>query len=185
MFINASIFYWAATMKRQELLMYQCLRTLAIITVFAVFPPVAMLAAADRFERDDPNGSGLTVQLGPRPFYLIEKMAPGKLKTTLQQCADQTVFHQTDFSIGHCGGVTLQFPEHTRESYVAAARMGAGVVECDVTFTKDKQLVCRHAQNDLHTTTNILATPLAATCIKPFTPAVLGANGAVVTPASA
>ena len=34
--------------------------------------------------------------------------------------------------------------------------MGAGIVECDVTFTKDKQLVCRHAQNDLHTTTNIL-----------------------------
>ncbi len=34
--------------------------------------------------------------------------------------------------------------------------MGAGIVECDVTFTKDHQLVCRHAQNDLHTTTNIL-----------------------------
>ena len=42
--------------------------------------------------------------------------------------------------------------------------MGAGIVECDVTFTKDKELVCRHAQNDLHTTTNILATPLAAKC---------------------
>ncbi len=62
------------------------------------------------------------------------------------------------------------FPEHTKESYEAAARMGAGVVECDVTFTKDKQLVCRHAQNDLHTTTNILATALAAKCTKPFTP---------------
>jgi glycerophosphoryl diester phosphodiesterase len=49
--------------------------------------------------------------------------------------------------------------------------MGAGILECDVTFTKDKQLVCRHAQNDLHTTTNILVTPLAKTCIKPFTPA--------------
>jgi glycerophosphoryl diester phosphodiesterase len=68
---------------------------------------------------------------------------------------------------------------------VAAARMGAGVVECDVTFTKDKHLVCRHAQNDLHTTTNILATPLAATCIQPFTPAVLDADGRVVTPANA
>jgi glycerophosphoryl diester phosphodiesterase len=58
-------------------------------------------------------------------------------------------------------------------------------VECDVTFTKDKQLVCRHAQNDLHTTTNILVTPLANTCIKPFTPAVLGPDGQVMTPASA
>ena len=35
--------------------------------------------------------------------------------------------------------------------------MGAGVLECDVAFTKDRGLVCRHAQCDLHTTTNILA----------------------------
>jgi glycerophosphoryl diester phosphodiesterase len=40
-----------------------------------------------------------------------------------------------------------------------------------VTFTKDKALVCRHAQNDLHTTTNILATPLAQKCTKRFAPA--------------
>ena len=46
-------------------------------------------------------------------------------------------------------------------------------------------MVCRHAQNDLHTTTNILVTDLAKTCIKPFTPAVLGPSGEVVTPASA
>jgi glycerophosphoryl diester phosphodiesterase len=55
--------------------------------------------------------------------------------------------------------------------------MGAGIVECDVTFTKDKELVCRHAQNDLHTTTNILATPLAAKCVQPFTPATLRRRG--------
>ncbi len=73
------------------------------------------------------------------------------------------------------------FPEHTVESYEAAARMGAGVMECDVTFTKDKELVCRHAQNDLHTTTNILLTPLAAKCTKPFTPFDPSTN----TPASA
>jgi putative DNA primase/helicase len=30
--------------------------------------------------------------------------------------------------------------------------------------------VCRHAQNDLHTTTNILLTPLASQCTKPFSP---------------
>ena len=59
--------------------------------------------------------------------------------------------------------------------------MGAGIVECDVTFTKDKALVCRHAQNDLHTSTNILATPLAAKCTKGFTPHDLVKN----TPASA
>jgi glycerophosphoryl diester phosphodiesterase len=47
-----------------------------------------------------------------------------------------------------------------------------------VTFTKDRELVCRHSQCDLHTTTNILAIPeLAAKCSAPFTPAD-PANGA-------
>lgn len=52
-------------------------------------------------------------------------------------------------------------------------------------FHQDKELVCRHAQNDLHTTTNILATPLAAKCTKPFTPATFDGNGNFVAPASA
>jgi glycerophosphoryl diester phosphodiesterase len=63
--------------------------------------------------------------------------------------------------------------------------MGAGILECDVTFTKDLQLVCRHAQNDLHTTTNILVTPLAATCVRPFTPAVIAPNGTLIQAATA
>jgi glycerophosphoryl diester phosphodiesterase len=63
--------------------------------------------------------------------------------------------------------------------------MGAGIVECDVTFTRDKQLVCRHAQNDLHTTTNILETPLAQKCTKGFTPATFNPDGSLQTPASA
>jgi glycerophosphoryl diester phosphodiesterase len=49
--------------------------------------------------------------------------------------------------------------------------MGAGIVECDVAVTSDGELVCRHSQCDLHTTTNILATPLASRCSTPFTPA--------------
>ena len=124
------------------------------------------------------------VQLGPRPFFLVDGMADGPLKRELQQCARRGDFKPRDFSIGH-RGAPMQFPEHTRESYVAAARMGAGILECDVTFTKDKELVCRHAQNDLHTTTNILVTPLAAKCTQPFVPAVLDADGKVVTPAKA
>jgi glycerophosphoryl diester phosphodiesterase len=57
--------------------------------------------------------------------------------------------------------------------------MGAGIQECDVTFTKDKQLVCRHAQCDLHTTTNVVAIPeLNAKCTVPFRPA---ANGTAAT----
>ncbi len=77
---------------------------------------------------------------------------------------------RTTLAIGH-RGAPLGYPEHTRESYLAAAQQGAGIVECDVTFTRDLELVCRHAQCDLHTTTNILATPLAARCREPFTPA--------------
>ena len=63
--------------------------------------------------------------------------------------------------------------------------MGAGVVECDVTFTADKELVCRHAQDDLATTTNILATPLAAKCTKPFSPARFDSAGRRTRPATA
>lgn len=112
------------------------------------------------------------VQLGPRPFYLVQDMDEGPLKETLLAC-QAGPFEKTAWSIGH-RGAPLQFPEHSREGYVAAARMGAGIVECDVTFTKDRQLVCRHAQDDLHTTTDILATDLAAKCTAPFVPAATG-----------
>ncbi len=123
---------------------------------------------------------GTNIQLGTRPDYLIDDMADGALKTKLASCKDGA-FYRTDFSIGH-RGAPMQYPEHTKESYIAAARMGAGIVECDVTFTNDKELVCRHSQCDLHTTTNILAIPeLAAKCSVPFTPA----NSNSGTPASA
>ncbi len=127
--------------------------------------------------------SAASVQLGPRPFFLVNDMADGDLKRRLQQCAAGP-FRRSEFSIGH-RGAPLQFPEHTRESYEAGVRMGAGILECDVAFTRDLELVCRHAQNDLHTTTNILLTPLAKACTKPFTPAVFGPGGDLVTPASA
>ena len=125
-----------------------------------------------------------SVQLGPRPFFLADDMSDGPLKRELQRCARRGEFTARDFSIGH-RGAAMQFPEHTAESYIAAARMGAGIVECDVTFTKDKELVCRHAQNDLHTTTNIVATPLGAKCTKPFVAATFDAAGKRLTTASA
>jgi glycerophosphoryl diester phosphodiesterase len=141
------------------------------------------LAHAD--DDDQRRSPGQTsIQLGPRPFFLVNDMQDGPLKTQLQSCARRESFKKSDFSIGH-RGAALQFPEHTKQSYEAAATMGAGIVECDVTFTKDKELVCRHAQNDLHTTTNILATPLASTCIKPFVPATIDANGTLLSPATA
>lgn len=115
------------------------------------------------------SGGVPNVQLGSRPYFLVEDMDEGNLKTKLQQC-NEGPFYKTDFSIGH-RGAPMQYPEHTKESYIAAARMGAGIVECDVTFTQDKALVCRHSQCDLHTTTNILATDLAQKCSQPFIPA--------------
>ena len=110
------------------------------------------------------------VQVGARPYFLVEDMDDGPLKRMLAECSERPL-RKTDFSIGH-RGAPLQFPEHTKESYEAAARQGAGILECDVTFTKDRELVCRHSQCDLHTTTNILAIPeLAAKCTQPFVPA--------------
>lgn len=117
-----------------------------------------------------PANDGADVQLGPRPFFLLNGLDEGELKDALQQC-ESGPFFKSDFSIGH-RGAPLQFPEHTEESYRAAARMGAGILECDVTFTKDRALVCRHSQCDLHTTTDILLKPeIADSCSAPFSPA--------------
>lgn len=147
---------------------------------YLLVPAIALLSLQSS-AGDGDRGGAAGVQLGPRPFFLVDDMADSKLKRRLEACSNGP-FRSTDFSIGH-RGAALQFPEHTKESYVAAARMGAGILECDVTFTKDKELVCRHAQCDLHTTTNILGTPLASKCRIPFTPAVLGPTGNVITPA--
>jgi glycerophosphoryl diester phosphodiesterase len=158
---------------------------LAIAGAFACAAALTTAASAhdNGYHDDDDDHGQIAVQLGPRPFYLVDKMQDGKLKRKLQSCTNGP-FRRTKFSIGH-RGAPLQFPEHTRESYVAAARMGAGILECDVTFTRDAELVCRHAQCDLHTTTNILATPLAAKCAQGFTPAQFDAAGNLIAPASA
>jgi glycerophosphoryl diester phosphodiesterase len=102
------------------------------------------------------------VQLGPRPYYLVEDMDDGPLKSELQRCSEGP-FHKTDFSIGH-RGAGLQFPEHTKESYEAAAREGAGIIECDVTFTKDRQLVCHRSASRKHDQHPFPIPALAAKC---------------------
>ncbi|MDB5501675.1 MAG: glycerophosphodiester phosphodiesterase [Tardiphaga sp.] len=136
------------------------MRCLVSVLLFGLVAPLPAMAQGD---------APAQAQLGPRPFYLVDKMKDGPLKARLAACTGP--FHKTDFSIAH-RGAPLQFPEHSAESYRAAARMGAGVIECDVTFTKDRQLVCRHSQCDLHTTTNILSVPeLAAKCSQGFVPA--------------
>lgn len=115
------------------------------------------------------SGFSQEIQFGVRPYYLIDAMKDGPLKSKLKSCMSITP-QRSSFSIAH-RGAPLEFPEHTVQSNKAAALMGAGIFECDVTFTKDKQLVCRHAQNDLHETTNILLTRFQEKCTKPFVPA--------------
>jgi glycerophosphoryl diester phosphodiesterase len=120
-----------------------------------------------------------SASLGLRPAFLVRQMGDSELKKRLEQCIGNAA-HRSDFAIGH-RGAAMQFPEHTRESYQAAIDSGAGIVECDVTFTSDKALVCRHSQCDLASTTNILAIPeLANKCSVPFMPAD-AANGVIAS----
>lgn len=157
--------------------------TLAVTLALGAAAVAPLVAAIDYSGKAAHRGP--SVQLGPRPFYLVYDMEESPLKEELKKCVNGP-FRRSDFSIGH-RGAALQFPEHTKESYEAAARMGAGILECDVTFTQDRELVCRHSQCDLHTTTNILALPeLAAKCSVPFQPAVIDpVTGATVTEAKA
>jgi glycerophosphoryl diester phosphodiesterase len=121
--------------------------------------------------RSDVDNFGI-VELTPRVPYLVNDMSPSDLKESLKECLrDETLqISPMPFSIAH-RGAALMFPEHTLESNQAGIAQGAGIIECDVAVTKDGELVCRHDQCDLHTTTNILATPLASKCTVPFTPA--------------
>ena len=98
------------------------------------------------------------VSIGPRPYFLINEMddddddgdnsnsgfkRPG-LKRQLEKCTHTLkTLQPSTFVLGH-RGAALQFPEHTDRSHDGASRMGAGLVECDINLTKDRQLVCRH-----------------------------------------
>lgn len=127
----------------------------------------------------DDTPKTIAYSYGARPAYLVDDMDAGPLKEELLACATQTP-SKSNFSISH-RGAPLQFPEHTYDGYLAAARMGAGILECDVAFTNDRELVCRHAQNDLHTTTNIVATSLARKCT---VPPIVDANGTLTNAAN-
>ena len=129
----------------------------ARIGYFCLF--LLMVASQASFSR--------VVEPGSRPLELIESIQNTALKQQLNDCRGMS-FSPSDFSIGH-RGAPLGYPEHSLEGYVAAADMGAGLIECDAVPTKDGELVCRHSECDLATTTNILQTPLARKCSQPFT----------------
>ena len=141
-----------------------------ILTATAILAAGPLLAQSEA-QSDTPQveAEGPAIGYGSRPAYLVDRLKDGELKDKLTSCLGQEA-QATNFSIGH-RGAPLMFPEHTVESNRAAAGQGAGILECDVAFTADKELVCRHAQNDLHTTTNILLTDLAEQCTTSFSAA--------------
>ncbi|HKU14479.1 MAG TPA: glycerophosphodiester phosphodiesterase family protein [Steroidobacteraceae bacterium] len=152
---------------RSSTLAWLALAPLALAGAAAAHGSDTVSAAELRSMREHHDSRRDSIQLGVRPFFLVAGMDDSRLKQRLQKC-ENGPFRRSDFSIAH-RGAPLQFPEHTRESYEAGARQGAGIVECDVTFTKDGELVCRHAECDLHTTTNIVAVPeLNAKCSVPW-----------------
>lgn len=103
---------------------------------------------------------------------LVKDIPPSPLKKKLTKCL--TNFNRniaSPLSIGH-RGAPLHYPEHTKEGYIAASKMGAGMMECDVALTKDAQLICRHSHAGLHRTTDVLLRPnLSKKCTQPFMPA--------------
>src|SRR5262249_13286712 len=109
------------------------------ITLGLAVALAAISSGVARADDDDHQGEGRghrsAIQVGPRPFYLVEGLEDGRLKDKLSHCKDGP-FVRTNFSIGH-RGAALQFPEHSKEAYEAGARLGAGLVECDTTLTKD------------------------------------------------
>ncbi|MGI2200478.1 glycerophosphodiester phosphodiesterase family protein [Shewanella baltica] len=155
------------------------LRPISSLSLGLLIATSALLAGCNSDDNNTevtpPASKPVPAQVGERPLFLVRQMQDSALKTRLEQCTTDN-FYRSEFSIGH-RGAPMQFPEHTKESYQAAIDSGAGIVECDVTFTADKALVCRHSQCDLASTTNILAVPeLANKCSSPFTPAD-AANG--------
>lgn len=79
--------------------MRQGIKCFVLAACLAALPLLATTALSPALAGD---GGETAVQLGPRPFYLVDQMDESRLKRKLQRCAKRR-FHQTDFSIGHRG----------------------------------------------------------------------------------
>lgn len=105
---------------------------LAAAIVLAAASPSAAAPAQASATTASPSGDkpapAAPVTYGPRPFFLVDGVRSPALRSRLAGCAGQAAA-RSDWSIGH-RGAPLMFPEHTKESYIAAARMGAGIIEC-------------------------------------------------------
>ena len=138
------------------------------------------------------DGTNL-VDFGPRPWYLADNLLDRstafagtesaylassstartlKLKELQGKLSWNTCPgpHKRNMESMALGGAAMEFPRNSKEAFVAAARMGAGALGCEATFSKDGHLVCREQVCDLHYTTDILLkdSTLAAKCTSPF-----------------
>lgn len=109
----------------------------AVLAISAAFELAAAAPAPTYGKHPGPKGpkygkhhggpvgdSGILVQVGPRPYYLVDNMEDSPLKEKLETCKNEPK-STTGFTISH-RGAPLEFPEHSRSGYDAAAREGAG-----------------------------------------------------------
>lgn len=90
---------------------------------FLAWSSLVLPGLASPHDNGQGNGQGKNspikrISLGPRPFWLVDNMDDGPLKTKLASCSEKEM-KRSDFSISHRGGGTLQFPEHTTSSIMA------------------------------------------------------------------
>lgn len=90
--------------------MHYLLTSLAI--GLAVATPVEVVGKGSGHRHG--HGKEMNVQMGPRPYYLVDDMLEGPLKDKLASCSNGP-FKTSEFVIAH-RGAPLQFPEHSRES---------------------------------------------------------------------
>lgn len=75
---------------------------IATAIIFSILFAFVTIASADENglgEKHKPKEKKYNVQLGPRPYYLIEDMEESKLKTTLQQCVKGPLYRKPELSL--------------------------------------------------------------------------------------
>ena len=74
------------------------------LTLFLVASVEARNLKGKKGGKNKKGGKKFSVQLGPRPYFMVESMKEGDLKDKLSKCAAETKsFKPSDWSIGHRG----------------------------------------------------------------------------------
>ena len=96
--------------------MRQHVMTLSLAVLISAAATHAMAGAGDDDDRKKHSDRhDESVQLGPRPFFLVNDMKSSALKNKLLSCSDGP-FEKTDFSIGHRGAALLRAHQRACEA---------------------------------------------------------------------